>query len=128
MPRYEYRILNKLLRYLRYIYICINKHGKAMSSISPSTFFLMHSDFPNKLTRKIHAEQCLASYSRWCTQHTHACLQLGLSAVQTFEPTSKTRANTLLVLLLRNVSYRAPYRDICIGIRIVSGTNVSLQA
>ena len=34
LPRYEYRILNKLSRYLRYIYICINKHGKALSSIS----------------------------------------------------------------------------------------------
>ena len=40
------------------------------------------------------------------------------------EPTSKTRGNTLLVLLLRNVSYR----DNCIGIRIVSWKNVSLQA
>ena len=41
LPRYEYRILNKLSRYLRYIYICINKHGKALSSISahpPSTY------------------------------------------------------------------------------------------
>ena len=41
LPRYEYRILNKLSRYLRYIYICINKHGEALSSISahpPSAF------------------------------------------------------------------------------------------
>ena len=41
LPRYEYRILNKPSRYLRYIHICINKHGKALSSISahpPSTF------------------------------------------------------------------------------------------
>ena len=41
LPRYEYRILNKLSWYLRYIYICINKHGKALSSISvhpPSAF------------------------------------------------------------------------------------------
>ena len=41
LPRYEYCILNKLSRYLRYIHICINKHGKALSSISahpPSTF------------------------------------------------------------------------------------------
>ena len=73
----------------------------------------MHGDVPNKLTRKIHAEQCLALYSR-----------LGLSAVQTSEPTSKTRGNTLLVLLLCNVSYR----DNCIGIRIVSWKNISLQA
>ena len=46
----------------------------------------------------------------------HTCFQLGLSAVQTSEPTSKTQGNTLLVLLLCNVSYR----DNCIGIRIVS--------
>ena len=40
LPRYEYHILNKLSRYLRYIYICINKHGKALSAISahPTTF------------------------------------------------------------------------------------------
>ena len=41
LPWYKYRILNKLSRYLRYIYICINKHGKALSSISahpPSAF------------------------------------------------------------------------------------------
>ena len=62
LSRYEYCILNKLLRYLRYIYICINKHGKTLSSISahPPSFhflFLMHSDFPNKLMRKIQAEQ-----------------------------------------------------------------------
>ena len=35
----------------------------------------------------------------------HACFQLGLSAVQTSEPMSKTPGNTLLVLLLCNVSY-----------------------
>ena len=45
----------------------------------------------SKLTRKIHAE-------------------IGLSAVQTSEPTSKTRGNTLLVLLLCNVMYRIVYR------------------
>ena len=38
---------------------------------------LMHGDFPNKLTRKIHAEQCLALYSRWWTP-THACFQCQL--------------------------------------------------
>ena len=68
----------------------------------------MHGDFPNKLTRKIHAEQCLALYSRWRTQQTHACFQLGLSAVQTSDPMSKTQG----ILLLCNVSYR----DNCIGI------------
>ena len=72
---------------------------------SPSFRFLvlMHGDFPNKLTRKIHAEQCLVLYSRWRTQ------QRG-------------------ILLLCNVSYRVSYRDNCIGIRIVSWKNVSLQA
>ena len=39
LPRYEYRILNKLSRYLWYIYICINKHGEALSSISAHTLF-----------------------------------------------------------------------------------------
>ena len=34
------------------------------------------------------------------------------------ESMSKTRGNTLLVLLLYNVSYRVSYRDNCIGIRI----------
>ena len=89
---------------------------------------LMHGDFPNKLTRKIHAEQCLALYSIRRTQQTHACFQLGLSAVQTSEPTRKTRGNTLLVLLLYKVLYRVSYRDNCIGICIISWKNVSLQA
>ena len=44
------------------IYICINKHGKALTSISASTVVLMHSDFLNKLMRKIHAKQCLVLY------------------------------------------------------------------
>ena len=34
-PRQEYHILNKLSWYLRYNHICINKHGKVLSSISP---------------------------------------------------------------------------------------------
>ena len=38
---------------------------------------LMDGDFPNKMTRKIHAEQCLALYSRWRTQ-TRACFQCQL--------------------------------------------------
>ena len=41
LTQYEYRILNKLSWYLRCIYMCINKHGKALSSISahpPSTY------------------------------------------------------------------------------------------
>ena len=45
----------------------------------------------------------------WRTQQTHACFQLGLSAVQTPEAMSKTWGNTLLVLLLCNVSYRVSY-------------------
>ena len=76
----------------------------------------MHSDFLNKLTRKIHAEQCLALYSRWWTQQTYAGFQLGLWTVQTSEPTSKTRGNTLLVLLLCNILYCVSYRDNCIRI------------
>ena len=46
-------------------------------------------------------------YSRWHTKQMHACFQLGLSAVQTSEPMSKTRGNTLLVLLL--CMYRIMY-------------------
>ena len=34
----------------------------------------MHGDFPNKLARKIHAEQCLALYARWRTQQMHTCV------------------------------------------------------
>ena len=45
----------------------------------------------------------------------HACFQLGSSAVETSEPTSKTRGNGH-VLLLCNVSYCVSYRDNCIGI------------
>ena len=47
---------------------------------------LMNGNFPNKLTRTIHAKQCLALYSRWRTQQMHVhctCFQLGLSAAQT---------------------------------------------
>ena len=51
--------------------------------------------------------------------HNKHSFQLGLSAVPTSEPTTKTWGNTLLVLLLHNVSYRVSYRDNCIGIRIV---------
>ena len=39
--------------------------------------------FSEQTDEKNHAEQCLALYSR-----------LGLSAIQTSEPTSKTRGNT----------------------------------
>ena len=103
----------------------MGKHGTA----SFRFLVLLHGDFPNKLARKIHAEQCLALYSRRRTQQTHACFQLGLSAVQTSEPTRKTRGNTLLVLWLCNVLYRVSlYRDNCIRIRIVSWKSVSLQA
>ena len=53
-----------------------------------------------------HCSPSFHLYSRCRTQQMHACFQLGLSAVQTSEPMSKTRGNTLLVLLLCNVSYR----------------------
>ena len=48
LPRYEYHILNKLSRYLRYIYVCINKHGKhCLQLVLTLLLFLvlMHSDF-----------------------------------------------------------------------------------
>ena len=109
LPRYEYCILNKLSRYLRYIYICINKHGKALSFCF---LVLMHGDFPNKLTRKIHAEQCLALYSRWRTQQTHACFHACFH-VQFQYVCYRNKpflSNNLLVLLLCNVSYRDTYR------------------
>ena len=72
LPRNEYHI-NKLSQYLWYIYIRINKHGKVLSSISSFRFLvLMHGDFPNKLTRRIHAEQCLELYEMADT--TNACM------------------------------------------------------
>ena len=79
LPRYEYRILNKLLRYLRYIYIyCTSTNmGKHCLQLVLTPLPLMHGNFPNKLTRKIHGEQCLALYSRWRTP-THACFQCQL--------------------------------------------------
>ena len=88
----------------------------------------MHGNFPNKLTRKIHAEQCLVLYSRWRTQQTHAFFQLGFSAVQTSdaqEATGMFCCNTLLVFLLHNVSYRVSDRDNCIEICIVSWKGIS---
>ena len=99
LPWYEYRILNKLLRYLWYIYICINKHGKALSQLVLTLLPLMHDDFPNKLTRKIHAEQCLVLYSRWRTQ-THACFQCQLYRLLS------PRARHKVTGMLCNVSYR----------------------
>ena len=96
------------------------------------TLLLLFSPYARRFSKqtdeKIHAEQCLVLSSRWQTQQTHVCFQLGLSAVHTSEPTSKTRGNALLVLLLRNVMYRNMYRDNCIGIHIVSWKNVLLQA
>ena len=78
-------------------------------------FSIMHCDFPNKLTRQIHA---LALYST-----------LGLSAVQTSVPKSKTWGNTLLVLLLQYVTYRIVYRIVTtVSGYIVLWKNVSLQA
>ena len=65
----------------------------------------MHGDFLNKLTRTIHT-----LYSRWRTQQTHACFQLGLSAVQTSDTTSKTHG-----VLLCNVSYHVLYLDTVSG-------------
>ena len=86
----------------------------------------MHSDFPNNLTRKIHAEQCLTLYSRWRTQQTHVCFHVQFQYHVCYR-NKPFHSNTLLVLLLCNVSYCVSYRDICIGIRIVSWKNVSLR-
>ena len=65
LPRYEYCILNKLSQYLRYIYVCLNKEWKALSS--------MQGAFSNKLMRKIHAEQCLALYFKMA-ETTNVCV------------------------------------------------------
>ena len=59
------------------------------------TLLLLHGDFPNKLMRKIHAEQCLALYSR-----------LGLSAVQTSQP---ARHTAIPFLFCRCVMYCIMY-------------------
>ena len=87
----------------------------------------MHGDFQNNLTRKIQAEQCLALYSRWRTQETHACFHVQFQYYVCYR-NKPFHSNTLLVLLLCNVSYRVSYRDNCIWICIVSWKNVSLQA
>ena len=97
LPRCEYRMLKKI--------------------------FTIHLHMQQQTWESTVFNQCLALYSKWWTQQTCACFQLGLSAVQSSEPTSKTRSSTLLVLLLCNVSYR----DNCIGICIVSWKNVLLQ-
>ena len=66
---------------------------------------LMHDDFQNNLTRKIQAEQCLALYSRWRTQETHACFHVQFQYDVCYR-NKPLHSNTLLVLLLCNVSYR----------------------
>ena len=117
-------VLNKILQYLQYnCNICINKHGK-----SPSTeliLFLLLSPyaqrFSEQTTNKSHAKQCLALHSRWWTQQTQTFFQLGLSAVQTSEPMSKTQGDRH-VLLKINHSIAIPflfggcYVTYCIGI------------
>ena len=75
LPRYKYRILNKLSRYLRYIYIYastnMGKHCLQLVLTLLPLLVLMHCDFPNRLTRKMHADQCLTIYWRWRTQQTY---------------------------------------------------------
>ena len=83
--------------------------GKHYLQLVP-TLLLLFSPFARQfskhlVTRKIHTEQCLALYSRWWTQHTHACFQLGLSAVQTSEPTSKTWGNRHIPCFVENKSF-----------------------
>ena len=132
LPWYKYRISNKLSRYLRHLHIK-NMAKHCLQLVLPLLLpFTPYAQRFSKLTRKIHAEQCLALYGRWRTQQTHSCFQLGLSAVQTSEPMSKTWGKTLLVLLLCNVScivswqlYRDTYRILekC----IVAGLTVSAR-
>ena len=111
------------LRYLRYIYICINKHGNQSSISAHPPSVLMHGDLPNKLRKKMHAEQCLALYSRWWTQQTHACFLL-FSCTEFWAHKQDTRQYPSCFVVM-NITYRVSYRDNC----IVSyrGKNVSLQ-
>ena len=59
----------------------------------------------------------------------HACFRLGLSAVQTSEPTSKTRGDA--VMMVRNISYSISYRDnwdtYCIMKKLLHGPTPSSQ-
>ena len=75
--------------------------GKHCLQLVVTLLPLMHGNFSNKLTRKIHAAQLVFSII-FKMVDTNACM-LPMSAVQTSEPMSKTRGNTLLVLLLRIV-------------------------
>ena len=63
----------------------------------------MNGNFPNKLTRKTHTEQCLALYSRWQTQQTHACFHVQFQYHVCYR-NKPFHSNTLLVLLC-NISY-----------------------
>ena len=47
-----YHIFNKLSRYLRYIYIYINKHGKALSSLVHTLFCLCTTIFQTNWREK----------------------------------------------------------------------------
>ena len=78
-----------IIYWTSYLNIC-DTFTYASTNMGKHCLVLMHDDFPNKLTRKFHTEQCLALYSRWWTQQTDACFQLGLSAVQTCESTGET--------------------------------------
>ena len=48
-----------------YAYASTNMGKQSSISVSFRFLVLVHGDFPNKLTRKIHAEQHLVLYSRW---------------------------------------------------------------
>ena len=105
LPRYEYCILNKLLRYLRYIYICINKHGKALSSISAHPPSASARRFSKQTDEK---NPCWAVFSiTFKMADTNACV-LPMSAAQTLSP--KARHEAIPFLFCCYVTYCIVYR------------------
>ena len=94
--------------YDTFTHVCINKHGKALSSISvqyPSAYAWR---FLNKLTRKIHAEQRSALHSRWRTQQTYACFQLACQLYRLLSP--QARHEAIPYLFCCYVTHRIMYR------------------
>ena len=120
--RYEYCILNKLSQYLRYIYICINKHGKALSSISahpPSTYAQRFSEQTDE------KNPCLAVFSVVFKMADTNARVLPMSAVQTTEPTSETRGDghvmyRIVTTVSGYISYRGEMYCIVAGLILVS--------
>ena len=91
---YEYHILNKLSRYLRHLHI--TNMAKCLPLVLPLPLFSPYARRFSKLTRKIVFSVISKMADTTCLRASN----LGLSAVQTSEPMSKTRGKTLLVLLL----------------------------